>query len=125
MATRGWESVTAGAIGSNATPSKYHNVKVCTATYERFDSQRELAYWHVLQARAAQGAITNLRRQVTFPLLCPIEDRTAMVSSYIADFVYDEQGQRHVVDVKGVRTPLYRLKKKWLQLQDGIVIEEV
>jgi hypothetical protein len=48
-----------------------------------------------------------------------------MVSSYVADYVYVEQGKRHVVDAKGKRTQMYALKKKWLFLQDGIVIEEV
>jgi Protein of unknown function (DUF1064) len=125
MATRGWESVTQSDLESTAARSKYRNVKVRTADHELFDSQRELAYWQGLQARQAAGAITNLRRQVAYPLLCPIEDRAVMVSSYVADFVYDEAGVRHVVDVKGVRTAIYKLKKKWLHLQDGIVIEEV
>jgi hypothetical protein len=31
----------------------------------------------------------------------------------------------HVIDAKGVRTQLYRLKRKWLELQTGIVVQEV
>ena len=53
----------------------------------------------------------------------------AQVAQYIADFMFtDAIGQEHVQDVKGgsaTKTALYHLKKKWLQLQSGIVIEEV
>jgi hypothetical protein len=38
--------------------------------------------------------------------------------------VYEEHGIRHVIDVKGYRTAIYALKKKFLAVQ-GIVIEEV
>jgi hypothetical protein len=90
-----------------------------------FDSKREAAYWQGLLARQQAGEISMLRRQVCFPLLCPVEDRSVMVAFYVADFVYEEQGKRHVVDAKGHRTAMYKLKAKWLALQDGIVIEEV
>ena len=123
---RGWEHVRPADLRDrrSPSPSKYRNVKV-RIDGEIFDSQREAAYWQGLQARAAAGEITHLQRQVTFSLFCPVEDRAVMVSSYRADFVFLERGVRHVVDAKGVRTPLYRLKAKWLRLQDGITIEEV
>src|SRR5262245_29463006 len=127
MATRGWERATPRDVRDRRqpSPSKYRNVKVRVGG-ELFDSQREADYWLGLQARAVAGEITALKRQVRFPLLCPVEDRAVMVSSYIADFTFtDERGVRHVVDAKGVKTALYRLKAKWLYLQDGIQIEEV
>lgn len=129
MATRGYEHVTMADIhqrnaGVKSKPSKYRNVKTRVAG-ELFDSKREAAYWQGLKAREHNGEITYLRRQVCFPLLCPVEDRAVMVAFYVADFVYDEHGKRHVVDAKGKRTAMYQLKKKWLELQDGIVIEEV
>ena len=47
------------------------------------------------------------------------------VSSYIADFVYCEKyGSMVVEDVKGMRTPLYRLKRKWLEAEYGITVKE-
>jgi len=122
MATRGWQDVTLGAIASK--PSKYHNQHV-TIDGITFDSQREAAYWQGLKARAAAGEITELRYHVVFPLLCPIEDRALMVTTYEADFTYREFGHLHVVDVKGHRTQMYLLKKRWLQLQEGLRIEEV
>jgi hypothetical protein len=60
--------------------------------------------------------------------MAPTTDRQSynVVSFYIADFVYqDAKGRTHVVDAKGKRTAVYQLKKKWLELQEGIVIEEV
>ena len=127
MASRGWESVTlADVVARTVVParSKYRNVKV-TIDGITFDSKREAAYWQGLKAREKNGEITDLQRQVIFPLCCPVEDRSVMVSSYVADFVYYEQGKRHVVDAKGLRTKDYKLKRKWLRLQDGIRIEEV
>jgi hypothetical protein len=126
MATRGWEQATPADLRDRRTPtaSKYRNVRTRIGD-QWFDSKREADYWQGLKARERNGEITNLRRQVVYPLLCPVEDRAVLVSTYIADFTYDERGVRHVVDVKGVRTPLYRLKAKWLQLQDGITVEEV
>ncbi len=118
--------------------SKYRNVK-CEVLGEKFDSKREGNYWLALKAREAAGEITDIRRQVSYPLFCPTRHETEMagvtvvelqsvVARYIADFVYKDNfgtfGQ-HVVDAKGHRTAIYQLKKKWLELQDGIVIEEI
>lgn len=115
-------------------PSKYRNVKI-VIDGETFDSKREANCWAQLKMRERAGEIQNLQRQVTFVLCCP--DWTHMssgpveqcptVAVYIADFVYEVHGEklRHVVDAKGVRTQIYKLKKKWLELQSGIVIEEV
>ena len=128
MSTRGWESATlADVVARTVVParSKYRNVKV-TIDGMTFDSRREAAYWQGLKAREQNGEITDLQRQVVFPLCCPFEDRAVMVSSYVADFVYYEQGKRHVVDAKGYRhDKVYLLKKRWVKLQDGITIEEV
>ena len=106
------------------TRSKYGNTRVMVDGIT-FDSKREAAHWQLLKARAAAGEITELRHHVVFPLLCPYEDRALMVSTYEADFTYRDQYRRlHVVDVKGQRTQMYLLKRRWLQLQDGIRIEE-
>lgn len=51
------------------------------------------------------------------------------MAEYIADFTYIDvqSGVRVVVDVKssGTRTPTYLLKRKWLELQQSVLIEEV
>lgn len=129
MATRGWENATENDVRGRQVPvkpSKYRNVKTVVGT-ETFDSRAEADYWVGLQARAARGEIQRLTRQSKFALLAPTVDRNAfqIVSYYVADFVYWEEKQMHVVDKKGKRTQGYLLKKKWLELQENIRIEEV
>jgi hypothetical protein len=133
---RGWTQVTEAQLRkrlpdatASKSASKYRNVKV-EVDGLRFDSKREALYWLDLKAREAAGEIRDVRRQVVFGLFAPVHDKpgmTAMVSSYIADYTYVvvATGSPVVVDVKGVRTRLYLLKKKWLAIQSGIVIEEV
>jgi len=107
--------------------SKYRNVRTMIGG-EVFDSKREADYWMLLKAREDLGEIIGLRRQQPFPLWAPSYTSVGsiQVSSYVADFTFfDTEGRRHVLDAKGHRTREYQLKKKWLELQDGIVIEEV
>jgi hypothetical protein len=53
------------------------------------------------------------------------------VAHFVADFVYEiydintGQNIQHVVDAKGLRTQMYRLKAKWMMLQHGIMVQEV
>jgi hypothetical protein len=131
MATRGWCGVTREQIRGATLPRKFRNVRAEIGG-ERFDSKAEAAYWLVLRDREQRGEIYRLQRQVPFPLKTAVlmDDGQWLlieVCSYEADFVYFEAGVRHVIDVKqpATRTAVYRLKRKWLQLQDGIVIEEV
>jgi len=133
MATRGWADVTSADVArltnkqQAVKPSKYRNVKTI-ADGQQFDSRREADYWLLLKARESLGEITGLRRQVRFELCCPDCLKPTMrfvVAHYIADFVYEANGMTHVLDAKGKRTQMYLLKKKWLELQSGIVIQEV
>lgn len=134
MATRGWEQVTPTQL-AGATPAprcKYRNVKV-EIDGHRFDSRAEADVWLKLQDRAARSEIYGLKCQVPFALKTAVtlaaDGRVIVVqvADYVADFVYFEGGERHVVDVKrpATQTAVYRLKRKWLELQEGIVIEEV
>lgn len=109
--------------------SKYKNARTKIGT-EVFDSQREARYWLVLMARQQEGDIFDLHRQEEFPLYCPSAwqngESETQVSTYVADFVYTDRDHKlHVLDAKGVRTQVYKLKKKWMELQNGITIEEV
>lgn len=144
---RGWRDVTMAdlsklgrgshAPAAGAKPSKYRNVKTIVDGIV-FDSKREAQYWAELKLREKAGEISGLERQVSFPLCCPgglvkngVREYLGfagaqVVAHYIADFVFvDRAGEKHVVDAKGKRTAMYQLKKKWLELQSGIVIEEV
>lgn len=87
-----------------------------------YDSRKEARRAAELELLQGQGLIRNLRRQVTFPL----EINGVDLGSYRADFCYLEPQTCGTVieDVKGVRTPTYRLKKKLVEAIYGIEIRE-
>jgi hypothetical protein len=80
------------------------------------------------------GAIRNLQEQVRF-LLIPKQDGER-ACHYVADFAYEEWGLVHydaattsawrpvVEDVKGMKTDVYRIKRKLMQMVHGIKVRE-
>lgn len=106
--------------------AKYHNRKV-TVDGEAFDSVKEYRRFCELRLLERAGAVTDLRRQVKFELL-PVQRIDGKVveraCSYVADFVYMENGQQVVEDTKGMRTQEYRIKRKLMLLVHGIRIRE-
>ena len=139
MATRGYENFTQSDVtrrewqqqkAAQPKASKYKNVRV-EVDGITFDSKREAGEYLKLKARLHAGEISDLQRQVIFPLYAPLfaagaSDAHVEVARYIADFTYRDagDGRLHVVDSKGKRTAMYALKAKWLNLQSGVVIEE-
>ncbi len=75
------------------------------------------------------GIISELREQVRFELIPRQTIGTRLVEhacSYVADFVYlDASHVRHVEDVKGHTTDVYRIKKKLMLWIHGIEVEEL
>ena len=102
--------------------SKYKNVKT-TLDGIAFDSKKEGARYGELMWLAKAGAIQDLRLQVPFELIPKQAGERAV--RYIADFVYTENGKMIVEDVKGVRTDVYKIKKKLMLAVHGIRIREV
>lgn len=106
--------------------SKYHNRKV-TRDGETFDSVKEYRRFCELRLLEKAGAVTDLQRQVKFELI-PAQRIDGKVveraCSYVADFVYMENGQQVVEDTKGMRTQEYRLKRKLMLWVHGIRIRE-
>lgn len=108
--------------------SKYRN-KAITIDNIRFDSIREARRYQELKVMAKAGLITELRLQVPYELI-PTQKKygktIAKKISYYADFVYrDRSGNLIVEDAKGVRTEVYKLKKKLMLYVHGIEIQEV
>lgn len=102
---------------------KYRNVPT-EVDGIRFDSKKEARRWRQLQAAQSAGAISNLERQVRFDLHGVGEVKLA---TYVADFVYLQDGERIVEDVKSAATkkhPMYVLKKKWMRLEHNVEIRE-
>lgn len=107
--------------------SKYHNAKIKDLDGQTYDSKKEFRRWRDLQLLERAGEIENLRRQVKFQLI-PAQRIAGKVvereCSYIADFVYERDGQTIVEDCKGFRTDTYKLKRKMMLYKYGIRILE-
>lgn len=94
-----------------------------------FDSKKEAKRYQELILLEKAGYISNLERQVKFVLI-PAQRINGKVAerecSYIADFVYlDEGGKKVVEDTKGVKTKDYIIKRKLMLWVHGIRIKEV
>lgn len=85
------------------------------------DSKGEMGRWRELQEMERRGEISDLYRQVGYPLVV----REIQVAKYVADFEYYRDGQHVVEDWKpGVRTGEYLMKKKLMRALHGIEIYE-
>lgn len=107
--------------------SKYYNKKVYYDGHW-FDSQKEKSWYIKYKLMEQAGVILDLKLQVKYELIktFKLEDKTYRSTNYIADFTYKtKDGKLHVIDVKGMRTDVYKLKKKLMAWKYGIEIEEV
>ena len=103
-------------------PTKYGNKKS-----GGFDSRKEAARYAELALMERAGLIKNLKRQVRFELIpSQYKDGKCLYRSvsYIADFVYEQNGETVIEDTKGFKTPEYIIKKKLMYYIHGIVIKE-
>ena len=123
--------------------AKFFNRKIQTQ-YGVFDSQSEYKrYLHLLDLEK-RGEITNLKRQVTFPLIpkqtidvevklkTKTKTKTIVAErevTYTCDFAYtDKNGQYIVEDVKSKYTRKehdYIIKRKLMLFINGIRLHEV
>ncbi|MDP9195195.1 MAG: DUF1064 domain-containing protein [Pseudomonadota bacterium] len=101
-------------------PSKY-NAQPTEVDGIRFASRAESIRYQQLKMMQQMGRIQNLKLQV--PFICEVNRR--VVCKYIADFVYVEDGMKITEDVKGMLTPLYKLKKRLMEACHNVVIREV
>ena len=115
--------------------SKYHNQKDSRGGV-KFDSRKEARYFDELMLRQANGEIRNLKLQPEHTLMesfMTLDGTRIQAIRYRADFSYeepitDETGTHwilRVVDAKGVKTDVYRLKKKMFREKYGFDITEV
>lgn len=109
--------------------SKYHSIKMSVDGVE-FDSKKECERYIKLCEMMNAGLIDELECQVTFELIPKMKDafgKTVRPCTYRADFVYrdNETGKTIVEDVKGYKTPDYRIKKKLMLQVHGITVQEV
>jgi hypothetical protein len=111
-----------------AKKSKYGNKKVVFNGI-KFDSAKERNYYLKFQLMEQAGIIKDLELQKKFILQkgYTINDKKRREISYKADFCYvtTKDDKYHVIDVKGFRTDVYKLKKKLFEYKYGIEIEEL
>ena len=117
--------------------NKYRNKKVARNGIV-YDSRKEADRHAVLKLLERAGKIKDLQRQVKFVLIpAQYEPDTIGVRggvkrgkliereiSYVADFVYTENGKQVIEDSKGFRTPEYIMKRKMMLYFYGIKIKE-
>ena len=107
--------------------NKYRNRKL-TVDGEVFDSRKEYNRYRELVLLERAGQISDLKRQVAYELIPSQKVGGKVVEracSYIADFVYTENGETVVEDTKGYRTADYIIKRKLMLWVHGIRIREV
>lgn len=108
--------------------SKYHNKKVIYDGYT-FDSIKEKNYYIKLKLLEKAGKIKELELQKEYELQPSfrLNNKTSRRITYKADFKYIsvEDDRIHIIDVKGFRTDVYRLKKKLFEYKYKIEIEEI
>jgi hypothetical protein len=118
--------------------NKYRSKKI-TRDGITFDSLKEYRRFCELTLLERAGQITELQRQVKFVLI-PAQHEPDTIGkrggvkrgklierevSYIADFVYHQNGKRVVEDTKGFRTKDYIIKRKLMLWVHGIRINEI
>jgi hypothetical protein len=88
----------------------------------RFASKAEARYYQNLVYRERLGEVTDVKLQEPFTVLGP---KGQVVCVYRADFVFWDvkEGRQRVIDVKGMQTPLFKLKKRVVEAFLGITIE--
>ena len=101
---------------------KYHNQKTRVAG-RLFASKREARRYSELRLLVKAGEVFDLECQPV--ITCKVNGQR--VCNYIADFRY--RARKSIADtyedVKGFKTPVYRLKKKLVKACTGIEIIEI
>lgn len=114
-------------IAEQEKPSKYH-AKKTTVDGITFDSRGESARYANLKLLERAGVIQNLKLQPRFLLQegFTYNGHKIRKIEYVADFQYERDGKTVVEDYKGMRTDVYKLKRKlFLYKYRDIVFREV
>ena len=124
--------------------NKYSNKKCSCGNGHIHDSVKEAQRCNELNTLQKVGYIRDLRYQVKYILIPAQYDESTECytkgvkkgqpkpgkllekeCSYYADFVYTEDGNTIVEDAKGMKTEVYKIKKKLMLKEYGIQVREV
>ena len=86
-----------------------------------FDSKAEAKRYTELKLLGKANVISDLRLQPKFD--CVVNGKK--ICTYRADFDYYEADKYVCEDVKGFKTPVYRLKKKLVEALFEVIIIEI
>lgn len=115
-------------LGLQEKKSKYNATKTEVDGIE-FDSKAEAEYYANLKMLERAGVIQDLKLQPRFLLQDSFTYRghKERKIEYVADFEYMLNGERVVVDVKGLRTQVYNIKRKLFlkKYGDSVVFKEL
>jgi hypothetical protein len=107
--------------------SKYHAQKTVVDGIT-FASKKEARRYGELKLLERAGEIADLQLQPRFELVV----KGHKICTYVGDFMYSnwrnagtDKFIATIEDVKGVKTPVYQLKKKLMKACYGIEIQEV
>lgn len=102
---------------TNRPKSKYNAIKTVIGNL-KFDSKKEANYYLTLKAKRINGEIRSIKLQPEFLILrgFTLENGERIKGiKYVADFEVEyADGHKEIVDVKGLRTDVYKMKKKML-----------
>ena len=101
-------------------PRKYRN-EPTEVDGRKFDSLAEARRYRELTWLRDAGKISQLRLQPRYPIVV----NGVKICEYVADFEYLGQAGMVLEDVKGVKTAVYKLKKRLMLAVHGIDITEV
>lgn len=94
-----------------------------------FDSRAEAKYYQELKLLKRAGIVKDIQLQPKFPLLETFrkDGKVYRGIDYIADFLVTyADGHEEIVDVKGMRTAVYQIKRKWFESKyPELTIKEV
>lgn len=121
-AAKAYRAALKGPAG--ARRPKYGNRKVVVDGIT-FDSAKEGRRYADLKLLERAGEIRDLKLQSPFPLMV----NGVLVCTYVADFTYRRAdpflGETVVEDVKGMRTDVYKIKRKLMKAVHNIDVAEV
>lgn len=113
----------ARALPKPAKPSKYKNKRV-VVNGRRYASIKEAEHCEKLIQLEKAGKIGGLELQRRFQILGP---KGELICVYVADAAFwdHEQDRFRVIDVKGVETDVFKIKRNLMRAINGIDVEVV
>jgi len=123
------ERITAAEFRKQTKQHKYRARKT-TVDGITFHSKAEAEYYLGLKLLKKAGDVIDFSLQPRYEVIAsykhPETGKKVQPTYYVADFLVTyADGHTEVVDVKGMRTPEYKIKKKLFESKYGVPIKEI